>query len=362
MMEPGGGLGPVLPPTGSAHAWGIRLAQRDALPLPHLRAPPAVLGRSRGRCQRQSRAEMLVCDHNRCVDALNSMYGEAVDEELMRCSPALSAGQLAAQSHVWTSCRDAGRPSADLDSAEALRALRIAGPYGDDAPLGPVTFDAGKVSLPLEGAVPVALDVLWGPGGSVFLERLHSCLAPADLAAKRLAEAPAVAYCDPSFGHPAVWEDFVWTLARAGLVDFAEEATEVTGVFFVPKKGGKQRMVLDARRSNAHFMPAEGVTLCTGSSLASIELEGSDVLYIGHADLQNAFYHLQLPEPLRRFFGLREVRASRVPSDLRHLLGGLVSPRVRPRLAVVPMGFSWIVDMPADPSASRRALRPWCLL
>ncbi|MBM4023751.1 MAG: hypothetical protein FJ284_16205, partial [Planctomycetes bacterium] len=273
---------------------------------------------------------------------MNDLFAQAADPEAARMSSRPTGAQQECQRFVFEACRAAGRPPFDLTPAEALRELRIAGPYAEDAPLGPVTFDPAKISLPPEGNKPVSIDVLWGVGGPEFLERFSQhCLAPMVVVQEQMRDAPAVPYTDVSFNCKAVWEEFVWRLARAGLVDFADEVTEVTGVFCVPKKDGRQRLVLDARRSNCWFTPAEGVSLCTGSALASIEMNPSETLFIGQGDVQDAFYHLQLPPGLRGFFGLRPVRRSRVPPDLRGLIGDNKSERLFPRVAVVPMGFSW---------------------
>ena len=165
-------------------------------------------------------------------------------------------------------------------------------------------------------------------------------MVPKLKAEEQLINAPGAAFSDPSCGNMLVWEDFVWRLARAGLVDFVDEVIETTGVFFVPKKNGKQRMVLDGCRSNCWFVRPEGVSLCTGPSLANIELGGKDVLYIGQADIANAFYHIGLPAALRPFFGLKKVRRARVPRGLLHLVGSCSSQAIHPRLCVTPMGFS----------------------
>jgi hypothetical protein len=289
-------------------------------------------------------------DYVRCVAASNSMYLEAVSPSVMKGGVRTSDAQLQCLRRIQVACQVAGRPPNDLSPAEALRELRIAGPYEDECPLGPVAFNPDRVALRAEGTLPVPLDVLWGDGGTVFVERLtSSCLVPSTTAAVQLTDAPDAAFSDSSFGNILVWEDFVWRLSRAGLVDFVDEVVEITGVFFVPKKNGKQRMVLDARRSNCWFVRAEGVSLCTGSSLANIELGSDDTLYVGQADLSNAFYHIGLPEALRPYFGLKQVRHLRAPADLRHMLGHCTAQSVHPRLRVTPMGFSWaFLDLPAD--------------
>ena len=70
-------------------------------------------------------------------------------------------------------------------------------------------------------------------------------------------------------------------------------------------------------------------------------MDEDDDLYVAQADRKDAFYHLELPPELRRFFGLRPVRAGAVGCT--HIGGKAVHPNqmVTPRLAVVPMGWTW---------------------
>ena len=81
-----------------------------------------------------------------------------------------------------------------------------------------------------------------------------------------------------------------------------EKPLEQTGMFFVKKKGGKQRLIFDCRRSNCHFTTPTPIKLATGDSIGKIET-GRTPLYMASADLQNAFYTMAMPSSLRPFFG-----------------------------------------------------------
>ena len=62
---------------------------------------------------------------------------------------------------------------------------------------------------------------------------------------------PAGQYVDPVFQHS--WRHyvgFIHDLAKAGSVGFVETAGEHVGLFFVAKKAGAQRFIIDARTSN----------------------------------------------------------------------------------------------------------------
>ena len=106
---------------------------------------------------------------------------------LMRCSAKPTEAQVECQRLIFDACAAAGAPPIDLLPAEALRALRIAGPYGDDFPQGPVSFDPALVSLPPEGSSAVPLSTLWGDGGLDFIARfVDTCWVPKEVAQERL--------------------------------------------------------------------------------------------------------------------------------------------------------------------------------
>ena len=77
-------------------------------------------------------------------------------------------------------------------------------------------------------------------------------------------------------------------LHDAGMLEYTlEEADPIgVGMFFVKKKDGKLRLVVDGRRSNVAFREPDSVELATGSSFASLELGVDKVVYIGTADIK----------------------------------------------------------------------------
>ena len=112
-------------------------------------------------------------------------------------------------------------------------------------------------------------------------------------------------------------------------------------MFFVGKPGGKQRLVVDCRRSNHHFTEPARVSLATGDAIGRLQ-SGSDggKLVIGQVDIKDAFYRMALPLPLRGYFGLRPLAARYLALD--SLDGCRIGPDtiVRPRMRCLPMGWS----------------------
>eukprot|EP00974_Lingulodinium_polyedra_P049384 4746729-Lingulodinium_polyedra.AAC.1 len=86
-------------------------------------------------------------------------------------------------------------------------------------------------------------------------------------------------YMDPVLGrNRSVYADFIRELRKRFLVQWTLEPQEFCGLFFVKKKGDKQRMIVDARRSNMRFKPPPGVALASPESFARLEAEDAPSL------------------------------------------------------------------------------------
>ena len=109
------------------------------------------------------------------------------------------------------------------------------------------------------------------------------------------------------------------------------------------EKDGRLRLVIDARRANYHFQDQSHIELATGDSLGRLELEEGESSHIPSSGLEDAFYHLGMPEEWRPYFGLRAIRAGAV--GLAHLNGSLIhlETLLHPRLFVILIGWSWAV-------------------
>ena len=87
---------------------------------------------------------------------------------------------------------------------------------------------------------------------------------------------PAGRYVDPVFQHsPRHNVRFVRHLSKAISVRFVEDAVEHVGHFFVAKKAGAQRFIVDARASNRHFLRLPSGPLLTGEGLCHVEFQGA---------------------------------------------------------------------------------------
>lgn len=325
---------------------------RDLFPLPLLRDEAQIsYGLSRKARRKQLWKGHLGCEVNHTIRALNSMYGGdgkqhrpgqfLIEEDVF--------GEGSAQwdciEHIESMVHKMGKPPSELTGRGALSSLQAASGYTGDQPVGSLaSFNPEAISLPQSGWDPIDLADLWGDDGrSMVNEFVSTQVLPIEEASAKL-EACGVKqpYSDPMLRQGKVYHNFLRRLHESKLIDFSDRpGKEKIAFFCVSKKNGRLRLIVDARRANAHFSEPTHVNLSTGDGLGGIEIGDDDTLCIATADLKDAFYHLSLPAEIRDFFTLTAVRASDV--GITSLGGRKLSKfaRITPRLAVVPMGWSW---------------------
>ena len=294
-----------------------RAVPRDLFPLPLLpgaRSDTAGMGRRSQRRALHRWREME--ETNRTLAALNSMYSAPAKQGHATSFFRTSAAQARAIDFIRQSVHEMGRPPADLSGPEALRQLRAAGAYdgGDQAVVGvPSPYNPESVSLPSPGWQPIDLAALWGADGHEMVgDFTRSKLLPlSDARQHVLASGVEKPYWDPCLKHKPTYGKFLSRLWASNLIDFVlEPCREEVAIFFVTKKAGRLRMIIDARRSNCHFTDPEYVHLCTGEALSRLEADAP--LTVATADLKDAFYHIGLPVEWRDVFGLPPIQAGLV--------------------------------------------------
>ena len=300
----------------------------------------------RGTQRRRGKFRSQLLDAENALHALNYLwtgsFGEQGREQAAFGDGNYSEGQRAMREHVLESVAALGAPPSEVDEAEALQQLRLGHHYGRTGG-ATVVYDSARVSLPSPGSRPVALSDLWGDGGEDFVKIfLRDKVLPSCDVQERLREAPPVAYGDPSLRRTAVYAELLQRLSDGGVVEFSlEPALEKADVFFVGKSDGRQRMVVDCRRCNAHWADPADVALATGETLSRLRVPKGQELWCGQVDIKDAFWHMEMPPPMRRYFGLRSVRAGAL--NIKEINGKAVRPEswIQVRLRALPMGWSW---------------------
>lgn len=135
---------------------------------------------------------------------------------------------------------------------------------------------------------------------------------------------------------PTEYTSLIKRMHGLGMVSFTTAPKVVNGVFAVPKDGDKQRLIIDARPANAHFVDPAKVELPTPDLLAQLVVPTGQPIYVAKVDLDNYYHRLTLPEWLRPYFALPAVRAQDV--GVSHIYGA--DAMVHPCCNTLPMGWS----------------------
>ena len=157
---------------------------------------------------------------------------------------------------------------------------------------------------------------------------------------------PARPYVDPSLRNPKLYKRVLRQFEAAGLVEYRLRCEAPVGLFFVYKKDGSLRVILDGRCASHHFDAPPVVELATGSSFAQISVDSDGPISLAGVDIVNAFYCIQAPSWLRGYFGLPRVRAGQMGVE-HTVCGTAVDPGawVVPCFRAMPMGGSFSLWM-----------------
>lgn len=317
---------------------------RGLFPIP---MPGASVGRvDGGRCSRAG-TRRLQCRHHRdqwvrdIVWTVNTMFcGDESQGNFVGNGSATLCQRLCLEK-VKDAVIRAGRPPG-ITGPEALSELRTKPGYGGE-PSSLVALDLDLISLPPAGSCAASLDQILRHEAESFVKVLESKVSSESVVRSRKAASNLKKpYFDPILREqPRKYTQFCLKLWNSGLVEFHKHVHEVVGAFCVKKKNNRQRLVIDSRLANLHFDAPESVRLCTGSTFARIEVgDSGGPLEVGGVDISDAFYNIGLPASLRKFFGLKSIRAGDVGVSV--TCDGPVNPNdlIYPVLKVVPMGWT----------------------
>ena len=316
---------------------------KDLFPLP----PPfplvgqlaSVVGVSRSVRRRLRRTGLWQQWANEGVATLNALSGRPDGSS---CEP--SPCQLASLEGLAEPFKRMGLPPPDLHPAEAFREL-----CGNSVPylaenLGLASFERDNVALP-SGNLPV-IDTVAGlsPEHAHILNGADSSLLNSPEATAAALDVAGIVkpHHDPAFNAPRPYADFLRSLQDKGIITFEMHARSYLGCFFVRKKDGRLRLVLDTRLANCHFGPPPPHSqLPTAAALASIEARDGEEFYMAGGDIECAFYRMSIPKQAERFMTLPSIKAKYM--NISELHGTNVDPEtlITPRLLVLPMGWSW---------------------
>ena len=275
------------------------------------------------------------------VMCLNELSGEG-----SRSSSVSSASKVQRKSleHLSRIYSGLSGPPCDIFPAGAFRELCSSSlPYlAEEGGGGPIPYQEGSVALP-QASKPFCISEAVRPATfSQVLARADQLLCSETEAFSALEDAGVQRpYVDPSFRSPKVYSRFLRELHHKNLIEWTVGGKSYLGIFFVAKKDGTLRMILDTRVSNCFFKTPPKTRLPTASAMSSLECKGDEEVYFSGGDISNAFYRITVPESARPFLTLPPIRARHL--GLNRLHGKTISPEtpVIPRMLVLPMGWSW---------------------
>ena len=299
--------------------------------------------RSHSKCLRVSWGRVEVANEivfglNWCANSTKQFSGSVT-------SGSVSRAQRRALKHIWQLAREA-RPPSDVPTplGAARELLKLDSTYSGDSGAHLARFGEGEISLPSGDRSPVDLaGVLEGfPKHSLDNFQEHLLRADNDWGADCEHVNSIKPYCDPALYLEKNYFEFLDLLWKAKILDFTCKPLGHVEAFFVKKKNGKLRLVLDCRQVNRSFREPPHISMGTLAALSEIMLEDGDTLYISQADVKDCFWQCKLPHALARFFALRKVPGSWLLARGIDTVEGMPissGDRVSPVVCCLPMGW-----------------------
>ena len=329
--------------------------QRGVFPLPSGYFCENVLDRSSHLCRAVRRR--LVRNNKPCewkndaIEALNSLSG--ISESEIAADHSLGLGTKTALSNIDIAINGLGSPPPGLTSEGALAELLRSSSVYSDSRIDVAPYAKDRVSWPPIGSTPCALVAGLSEADSSWLSdwRAHM-LKSNDVCTGTTTShhdsMPFKPHSDRSlFSSPKVYGDFLDRLSAAGMINWnTPEAGEdgVLGVFFVTKKDGSLRIIFDTRKLNESFKDPPSTNLPSAAAFSSVEAPDGAEVFMGSADVKNAFYVLETPPELSRMFTLPKIKRKHV-KQCSSVPDGNLDDYLIPSLRVLPMGWSWSLHL-----------------
>lgn len=318
---------------------------RELFPLPFEPEPERVHGASTSSRRRRAKVRDRVRQVNSMVGCLNEMY--------LSCKPnspeGITRAQQASHHFLFQQVKRQMLPKTSVSEREAVQELlRCDTTYnGVNESTTVLPYDRDLVSLPDCGASPVVLqEVLDDVGREVVARPLDSMMVSEETWGEIIEHGDTFR---PYMGKvlqkdAALYRIFIKDLFEKGMIDFTDRPQDLVTPFFVRKKNGKLRFILDCRGVNRRFKPPPPIALAAGSTWSQVVVPEGQQLFVAQSDIRDYFFSLELPSELKPLFCLPAVDHVLL-QDLKIEAGLMPSPTPEgltfPRLKVVPMGWSW---------------------
>ncbi len=332
-------------PLFSSHASDSSARIRDVFPLSLGRELPTVECASRSMLRRLRRSKGNMDWKSEGVISLNELAGFSDAIYSGEGSNLLQKDCLRRLSDLYG--RVPGKPEG-MDGPRALAELcKSSSHYTPTEPSVMARYSKELVSWPSIGAegVPVT-SCLDGDDRAFAVDWRHTMLRSDAERQEYLCSSDRIRpHLEPTLvRRPSVYGDFVNELYKRNMLTFRIGSDSLLGVFFVKKKNGRLRIILDTRDVNNLFRQPVSTRLPTPAAFSSLESEAGTPVWYSASDIQDCFYNYRVDPALSQFFSLPALEAKFVDGlcELLHIDG---STLVTPLLTVLPMGWGWSLHL-----------------
>ena len=183
--------------------------------------------------------------------------------------------------------------------------MKPTGVYGSTPMAKTAPYQKGRVSLRSVHRKPVAIRLHLDDTARRFLYDFPTHVLEGDdgLAEAHDHAARIKPYMDPALRCPRKYESFIAECHGAGILGWTTRPLGRCSPFFVLKKSGLLRLVLDLRQVNAFFRRSAACEMGSLSAISEIEIEaGSDPLLVSQADVADCFWQCAVSPELPRWF------------------------------------------------------------
>ena len=318
---------------------------RELFPVPPAPVPDRTPGLSTSSGRRRAKVRSLVLESNQVIDSLNEMFAPHVKNTEEQPSMA----HRACHHSIFQQLARLPTSSSTCTMREAVQELlQCDASYGQEDFSSTVRpYSRPLVSLPETGDEPIPLTQVLDPLGIDYVGNpaRHMMLSEEEWGEVLEKGDIVKPYMDEILQHDrSQYGGFIKDLYGKGMFTFTSKPQEIVPPFFVRKKSGKLRLILDCRAVNRRFKRPPPLALGAGTSWAQVSVPQGCNLHLAQSDIKDYFYSLQLPPELQPLFCLPALPLSLVQDwgfpELQRLEGdseGLIFPMLR----VVPMGWSW---------------------
>ena len=173
----------------------------------------------------------------------------------------------------------------------AVRELLHSSPtaYAAAAPDVVARYSSDKLSVPEVGSHPPSLRALLDPVGAATLDNFVSTMLNSDYDMGMHFESGSSfqPYMDRTLQQDArEYCRFIARLYRAGMITFTQSPKDIVTPFFVPKKDGRIRLVLDCRGPNLRFKKCPKLRVAGGYKWGEARLPPNSDLYVAQSDVK----------------------------------------------------------------------------